>query len=598
MQDQSITQDRSSTQDRYDVIVLGAGLAGLTLTRQLLLETDKTVLLLEKRAEVPGPHQKVGESSVQVGGNYFSKVLDLEEHLLTRHFMKYNLRFYWKSAGRDNRRFEDFSQEYIRTFSNVASYQLDRNVLEAEILRRNLDDPRCTFRAGVDVREVDLEPGEGPHRVVYAPPEDDAAPVEARASWVVDTTGRRRLLAGRGELKRPNTIRHGAFFWWVDGLLDIEKLTDRPRSEIRRRPQRREFGHLPLWMATNHFCGEGFWFWVIPLQGKTSLGLVFDKEKISHRDVFTVEKATAWVSREFPLFAAELAKREVLDFGGYKDFSHDCGRTLSSERWAMAGEAGRFSDPLYSPGSDLIAIYNTLIVDAVKTDDTVELQGKCALYEPLMRAVYSAYEPSYATSYDALGDPEVFALKYTWELTIYFGFYVFPFLNDLFTEKRFLPSFLRGFSRLGPINRNLQQLLSDFYQWKKIHLAPLEAPVCFDFTELEPLRRAEKTFYEIGVTVEEARRVLDAQLANLDELAAFLITRVAAVVLDDESLLADRRFAADLDPATVCFDPDAFARHRDRSSSQPLAAEHAWSFDTSVMQRFSASRRAVLETVS
>jgi hypothetical protein len=66
----------------------------LTSARVLLLNSDKTILLLDKRPAIPPGKQKVGEYTVQLGAYYFSKVLDLEEHLLTEHYMKYNLRFY------------------------------------------------------------------------------------------------------------------------------------------------------------------------------------------------------------------------------------------------------------------------------------------------------------------------------------------------------------------------------------------------------------------------------------------------------------------------------------------------------------------------
>ena len=39
----------------------------VTLARHLLLKSNKTILLLERRADVPSPHQKVGESTVQLG---------------------------------------------------------------------------------------------------------------------------------------------------------------------------------------------------------------------------------------------------------------------------------------------------------------------------------------------------------------------------------------------------------------------------------------------------------------------------------------------------------------------------------------------------
>jgi glycine/D-amino acid oxidase-like deaminating enzyme len=108
-----------SMNSRVDAVILGGGLAGLSLARQLILTSSKKILLLEKRPHIPPARQKVGEATVQLSGYYFSKVLDLEEHLLRKHFMKYNLRFYWKTPGRSNTSYEDYSQSYIRSMSNV-----------------------------------------------------------------------------------------------------------------------------------------------------------------------------------------------------------------------------------------------------------------------------------------------------------------------------------------------------------------------------------------------------------------------------------------------------------------------------------------------
>jgi flavin-dependent dehydrogenase len=598
------------SESRYDVVILGAGLAGLSLARHLLLETEKSVLLVERRDEIPPKKQKVGESLVQLAGNYFSKVLGLEEYLLRNHYLKYNLRFYWRTAppGADGPgdRFEDYSQSFIRPISNVASYQLDRNEIERELLRRNLESPRFTFAPGVKALDVELaesrdgEAATGPHRVTFGPSKDELRRIEA--GWVVDTTGRGRFLAKKRGMARPNEIEHGSFFWWVDGLVDVEKLTDSSPREIRLDPARRHTGHLPYWLATNHFCGEGYWFWVIPLQGKTSLGIVFDNRLIDPSDVFSVEKATEWVCREHPLFARDLPHREVLDFGGFRSYSHDCTQTISADRWALSGEAGRFTDPLYSPGSDLISIYNTLIVKAIESSDRddggEELASRCRAAEQIMRAVYSAYVPSYAVSYDTLGDQETFSLKYTWELATYFGMYVFPFLNDLFGERRFALPFLRLFSRLGPVNRSLQALLSDYYQWKKAH-RPHEIrsaePRFFDFTELATLREAEKTFYEIGVDLNRARSILTRQVENLEELARFIAAHAASVVLDDPRAVASRRFVEAIDPADFRFEPEAWTERWARCQAE-CRAEGAspgegddrwrWSVDPAVLERF------------
>jgi hypothetical protein len=370
----------------------------------------------------------------------------------------------------------------------------------------------------------------------------------------------------------------------VEGLVDVDKLTDRSSQEIRRLPNWAKTGHLPKWLATNHFMQEGLWFWVIPLRGKTSLGLVYDQEVVDPKDVFSVEKATRWVCEHFPCFSHDLPGRKVLDFGGHRSFSYDCKQTISQQRWAITGEAGRFSDPLYSPGSDLIAVYNTLIVDAIKTADDAALAAKCRQYEQLMRSVYAAYVPSYSLSYDVLGDPEVFSLKYVWELAIYFGFYVFPFMNDFFTDRRFILAFLRTFARLGPINKGIQELLSSYYQWKKEHSEVVAQPVFFDFMDVGTLRQAEKTFYAIGVSVDEAKRILNSQLANLEELARFIACQAAAVVMADPKLLTNRAFVEGIDLGALAFDPQEIRRRH--AECVDCEEAWAWSFDPQCMADF------------
>ena len=567
--------------DHYDVLIIGAGLAGLALARQLLLNTDKKVLLIDRRTEFPPAKQKVGEATVQMSAYYFSKVLDLEEHLLREHFVKYNLRFYWKTPGLANDCYEHYSQAYILKLSNINTYQLDRNKLEGEMLRVILANTNFDFAPGATELDVKLSETGGPHSFSF---KAQGQEVRGSARWVVDTSGRGRFLARQMGLKRESPIRHGAHFFWVEGLLNVEKLTTLTPQGIRLRPDRKMLGHLPVWLSTNHFCGEGFWFWTIPLHGKTSLGLVYDNQIFPRERVDTLEKLIAWVCEEFPLFARDLPHRRVLHHTALKDFAHDCAQTINPARWAIAGEAGRFTDPLYSPGGDLISLYNTFITDAIQTEHDDELTDKCELYEQLMQAVYQAYVPSYAISYDTLGDQEGFTMKYSWELAIYFSFFVFPFINDLFTDRRFIVTFISRFSKLGPINKNVQAFISAYYQWKKTARQRPPRIIYNDFTEMAALFRAEKTFYQIGVAVDEARQVLDHQIDNLKEMARFIVAHISAAVLRDERVVVNRLFVEGIDLNRVHFDP---AEMRDRYASCKGSMEmYAWSFDPKVLQCF------------
>jgi flavin-dependent dehydrogenase len=563
----------------YDVVILGSGLAGLSLCRHLLMaESGKRILLIDNKTEVPGKKQKVGESLVQLAGFYFSKVLDLEEHLFNHHYLKYNLRFYWKTTSGD-RNFEDFSQSYIRPLSNVCSYQLDRNVLEAHILEENRKHPDVTFCNPAVALEVRLEES-GPHTVRFKLGDEL---IEVTGEWVVDTSGRGQFLKRKHKLQVESDIRHGSSWCWVEGLVNIEKLTDSPLSEIRKKDDRREQGFIPLWLATNHFMGKGFWFWVIPLQGLTSLGLVYDREQFDENLVSTPEKLVQWACEEFPLFQRDLPQRRILDAARLLSYAYDCRQTISTSKWGMAGMAGRFTDPLYSPGSDLISLYNTMLVDSILSKDQEELKRKVEIYEPLMKVFYEAYVPSYAISYNTLGDQEVFSMKYSWELAIYFSFYVFPFISDFFTDREFIQAFFRKFAQLGPVNRNLQQFLSDYYEWKRSETLPIHK-VLFDFFELAPLKNTETAFYEVGLSSAQAETVLDHHLENLKEFARYLYAYVAARIIGDDRVRMNRSFVESIKLRDFRFDPagmsSTYEAHRD------CQEVYEWKLNPDAMKKF------------
>jgi 2-polyprenyl-6-methoxyphenol hydroxylase-like FAD-dependent oxidoreductase len=572
-----------------DVLIIGAGLAGLTLARQLLLARPEIrILMLDRLAEVPSPKQKVGEATVQVSGYYYSRVLEMEEHLLREHFLKYNLRFYWKTQ-RGGDVWEDLSQSFIRKISNIATYQLDRNKFEAAVLEKNRESPNFELIHPMTNLKVDLaeEGSDEAHAFHF---EAGGREISGKATWVVDASGRGRFLVRRKSLDRPSPIQHGSSFLWVEGLLDPEKCTNLDRKAIRLRPERSALGHFPTFLATNHYCGEGYWFWEIPLHGKTSLGLVYDSANVAFKDVSTPEKLVEWICREYPLYARDLPQRKILHHSGLTSFALDNGQTLSPDRWALVGEACRFSDPLYSPGGDLISTYNTLITDAILTPSRQELESKLRFYEPLARAIYEAYVPSFAVSYCTLGDQECYSLRYVWELTIYFAFYVFPFINDLLTTQAFLPGFLRRFGQLGPINQGMHRLLAAYYRWKKENVVmPSPEPVFFDFMEVGALVSAELTFYKVGIGLDEARQVLDEQLENLRDLARWTAAHAAAAVLDDPRAATNAAFIRGIDVNDLQFNPEAMAA-RLEAACRETSETYSWRFDVPCMARFKTER--------
>ena len=75
----------------YDVIIMGGGLAGLTLSLQLKqAKKDISILVLERRdGAAPDAAHKVGESTVELGTHYIREVLGLKKYMEARQLPKH-----------------------------------------------------------------------------------------------------------------------------------------------------------------------------------------------------------------------------------------------------------------------------------------------------------------------------------------------------------------------------------------------------------------------------------------------------------------------------------------------------------------------------
>jgi len=180
-------------------------------------------------------------------------------------------------------------------------------------------------------------------------------------------------------------------------------------------------------------------------------------------------------------------------------------------------------------------------------------------------------------------------MKYGWELAVYFTFFVFPFINDAFTDLRFVGTYLREFAKLGEINRRLQQFITEYYRWKKSRFDPPSEPQFVDFMELGPLQSAEKLFYQVDLSAAEASAVLSEGGHKLTEFARFIATHIYASVSENHSLLTNGDFIATLDPRQLVFDPELIARHA--ACSHDTKHIYPWGFDAERLLRLRGKSR-------
>src|SRR4029450_4824182 len=87
----------------------------------------------------------------------------------------------------------------------------------------------------------------------------------------------------------------------------------------------------------------------------------------------------------------------------------------------------------------------------------------------------------------------------------------------------------------------------------------------------------ETTFYKVGVTVDDARTVLEEQLGHLETFARWIAAYVASRAIDRPEAIGDRAFVESLDVESLRFDAPAFAqRSGGLAGSQ---GTYDWPFD-------------------
>jgi hypothetical protein len=157
----------------------------------------------------------------------------------------------------------------------------------------------------------------------------------------------------------------------------------------------------------------------------------------------------------------------------------------------------------------------------------------------------------------------------------------------MFTDRLFLVAYLRRFSKLGALNRDLLVFISKFFEWKRDDASADSEPRFFDFSSIESLRRAESTFYEVGEGVDQAIRILEQQLENLQELARFFVAHMCARVAGNSNLVTSRSHVESIDLGELEFDA---AQLSTTWKALPVSGEdYEWQLDPHALAEISRS---------
>ena len=467
MTDMTDTTDTIDIASDADVTILGGGLAGLTLALQLK-QQDPTlrISIIERRAHpVPEAAFKVGESTVEIGAHYFSSVLGLREHLEAEQLRKFGFRFFFSEGRADIDRCIELG---VSQSLPTHSWQIDRGRFE-NFLGQRVRALDVEFRDDAVVRGIELGKGDDAHRVTF---EHAGRSATLASRWVIDASGRAGLLKRKLDLAQDNPHDINAVWWRVEGRIDPNDWSDDAAWLARcTMPDR--------WRSTNHMCGPGYWFWLIPLaSGAHSLGIVCDPRLHGLETMNTHEKAMAWLREHQPGVAASLDKPQhaLLDFKFLRDFSYGC-KQVFGHRWALTGESGVFIDPFYSPGSDFIAISNTFICDLIGKDRAHQPFAPYAqIYQQLFSSFYDNTLTLFQDQYELFGDTQVMPVKIIWDYTFYWALLAPVFFSGRLTDLGMFSRLRVQFQRGSELNLAMQSLLGEWGRCNAAGKGDVESP--------------------------------------------------------------------------------------------------------------------------
>lgn len=438
--------------DTYDAVIMGGGLAGLTLARQLRIEAPHVrVLVAEKRPHpVAEAAFKVGESSVEIGAHYFHAVLQLEEHLRDCHLRKLGLRYFFSHGN--NRDITRRVEMGPTGYPSVPSFQLDRGRLENALLRM-LRESGVEALDGCGVRDFDIRPGD--HRVTIEAPGCQRREVAAR--FLIDASGRAGLIRRRLGLTRP--VGHGANAAWfrVGCRIDIDDWSADAAWQAR-------VPNGERWHSTNHLMGRGYWVWLIPLgSGSTSIGIVVDDKLHPFSRINRYDRALDWL-REFEPQCATIVERHAdrrEDFLALRHYAHGCERVFSPDGWALVGEAGVFTDPFYSPGSDFIAIGNECAADLIaRVARDEDVSGRADSFNTIYLRLFDAFLRLYTGQYPLMGNAQVMSAKAAWDNACYWGVTSVLYFQRRFRRPEFMASIEPLMRRFFLLHARMQQFFN------------------------------------------------------------------------------------------------------------------------------------------
>ncbi|CCH92016.1 conserved hypothetical protein [Microcystis aeruginosa PCC 9432] len=426
----------------YDVIIMGAGLAGLCQARHLMLKIPNIrIAMIDPRPENRTEKDlKLGESTVEVATLFFGKDLGLYEYLIENHPPKYGLNFHWPKRNERTKTIDDYFHIWANRQPDLASTQLNRPKFERDLLKMNRE-MGADFYNG-RVVDIDLTPNDQLHTVKVKLPNES---IELQGKHLVDAAGRRFLIG-----KKTNNISFDSkdLYGVNTGSAWVRvQNVDRTIFHSGYDPTGASCSH---YYATNHWFGKGHWLWMIPTDIETmelSIGVIHHHDYISSESLNSKEKFYEFLKANHNILYQLVTSAENIDFHYWPRLAHTSKTLYSPDNWYVIGDSACIFDAFYSLGSTMIvsAIDSITEIIRAKLAGEVNAAEKCQAYNQFNLTLINSINLFMHNHSRHLGDASIMSWRIYFENMIWFGILIPIFVGKWHLDLEFIPQFVQTF---------------------------------------------------------------------------------------------------------------------------------------------------------
>jgi FADH2 O2-dependent halogenase len=405
---------------RYDVAILGAGIAGSMLAA-VLARNGVRVLLVDAGVH---PRFAVGESTIPytsalvrlISARYdvpeiasLATYQDIRNKISRNCGVKKNFGFVYHRPGALQNPAE--ANQLVLPVALQTETHLFRQDVDAYLYNVALK-YGADGRTGVKITEVDVDAGSG---VVLQAQTGE----RFEAEYIVDASGFRSPLADRLNLREEPTRARAHTRSVFTHMIGVKPYDLTPTGGLQGQPSRWHDGTL-------HHVFDGGWLWVIPfdntkesLNPLCSVGLTLDPRVHPKTDLGPQEEFDAFLAR-FPDVAKQFenarAARPWVSTGRLQYSS----KQVIGDRFCLASHAAGFIDALYSRGlTNSFEVVNALASRLIAASRDGDWSFERFQYvEDLQQGLFDVHDDLVYTSFVAFRNYELWnAVFRTWVLS-------------------------------------------------------------------------------------------------------------------------------------------------------------------------------------